>query len=164
MSQWLRDILLSSGDRHPLMAVAGCLGLLASHLEDKNPESRRLVYDLRQLCLGFDISKEQREKLREHDLVTADGSLEPVMKDAVLAAVRGEGHGLYLVSPFTEVLDRSLVQFLDAKDRIESFLPREEAERLLASDPLAALPTALKLWASRAATGGHPPSSPGSAR
>jgi hypothetical protein len=138
MSHFDRVIQLSSGVRWPLRTVAGCVGQLEAYLDTDDPKERDLVYFLRQVCLGQKISDEQREALRTYGLLqTSDGQLEPQMKDVVLAAVRGEGRALHVVSPFTDSWDRALSDFLNARIRIRSEIDdRGEYEAFLKDDPL----------------------------
>jgi hypothetical protein len=167
MSPFRRDVVLSSGAICPLTGVSGCFGLLASHLEDA--VTRHLVHALRELCLGRQISTDLMEGLREHGLIGVNEQFDVVMKAVVLAAVRGEGHNLYLVSPFTDSWDRQLSEFLDARDRIRVVLP-DEADRILAEkDPLARgamhyLDRGIRSgddWTSRLKGSGRVPNGPG---
>jgi hypothetical protein len=68
--------------------------------------------------------------------LSADGELDPVVRAVVLAAVRGAGRVLHLSSPFTDENDRAVAEFISARDHIRCSLPDDEAQRLLAEDPL----------------------------
>ncbi len=129
-----RPVLLSTGTRWPIGAVAGCLGLLGSFLEE--PETRPLVTNLRQLCFGLEIAPERLSELSQAGLLRVNGTLDPLMRDVVLAAVRGTGNNLYLDPPFTEPLDRTIAELVLARDHIQASLPREMAEVVLGYDPL----------------------------
>lgn len=130
-----RPTVLASGARCPFLAVSGALGLLESLLAEA--DTRPLVGDLRRLCLGEDVPAERLEPLRREGLIGTDGAVKAPLKEVVLAALRGEGEGLHVVSPFTTAWDRTLHQFLDARDGIRSTLPPAEADRLIREDLLA---------------------------
>lgn len=124
---------LSTGEVVPLLSAARWL----SHLSDcvRTPDDEwDIVYHLRQACLGHPPAPEIMAALAADDFVTADGEVDPVVRAVVLAAVRGEGRALHLVSPFTEASDRMIANFVAAREYLEVELSPAEFQELLAGD------------------------------
>lgn len=141
-----RISLLANGASVPLATAAPYFALLRSHLD--NPDAEwDVVFHLRETCLGRKLEPEQIRTLAAEGLLGRDGRPDPVLRAVVLSAVRGEGRALHLVSPFTDPVDRAIVEYLAAKDYLSTALEPAEARELFADD----LPGALRAAAAAAA-------------
>jgi hypothetical protein len=125
-----RVATLANGDRVPLWQAAHQYAIVKGYLESPDSEWN-LVYYLRQLCLGREVEPEQRAALAREALIGEDGRVDPVLNAVMLSAVRGEERLLHLDSPFVDVQDRLITEFLVARDE----LPREVLAAIAAEDP-----------------------------
>jgi len=138
-----RLVVLANGASVSLGAVVANLGLLRSYLESPDSEWD-VVYHLREVCLGRTIDAETARTLIHEGLLQPDGNVETDLRAVVLSAVRGEGRLLHVTSPFTDPLDRAMVEYLNADDYLESHLERSAKEAFLADNPLKNLRAAIK--------------------
>ena len=88
------------------------------------------------MALGNTLNPEVTKELCEEGLLNDSGALDQVRKDVILSAVRGEGHNLFLNSPFTNFNERTIAEFMTARDRIRLLLPRNESEKIITTDPM----------------------------
>lgn len=124
--------LLSTGVRLPLPRVAACLRLL-DRLLSGSAEDRALVVEFRRACLsGESAPRGSWAALNRYGFAYPDGEIEPAAREVVLAAVRGEGSNLYLMSPYVSFWDKTLSDFYISRRAIRAALSEEEAERLIA--------------------------------
>src|ERR1700733_9061520 len=131
MSLLHQQIMLSSGLQFPLAAVSRNLAMLRQHLDSGITEKRVVLYELRQLCLGRKVSPAAQRNLKDAGFLSEDGTMEPVLKGVVLSALQGEGYGLYVISPFTSSLDRTLAEYIQSRERILAEVPENDAKRFL---------------------------------
>lgn len=68
------------------------------------------VYLLREVALGRPIENGPRDALIQKKLLDSDGEIDPEFRDIILSSVQGEDRLLHLISPFTNSLDRALVE------------------------------------------------------
>ena len=64
--------------------------------------------------------------LIDRGLVRENRTIDPVLRQVILTAVRGEGYGLFVVTPFTDPVDRAVADLLMSRAKLEELLPREE--------------------------------------
>lgn len=125
------EVQLSTGVRAPLVIVAGTIFLL-ERLLDGPPRDRELVVQLRKACLTDGrFSAEFQQEMTDNGLASADGTVEPVVREVVRAAIRGEGNDLHLASPFTTAWDRAVSNLLISLDSVRAILPAEQANALI---------------------------------
>ena len=133
----LRDkiVLLGTGARSPLFEVASALSLLDVMLAGR-PEERECVFALRTTCLtGATLPERIAGPLIEDGVLRSDGTVDPVVREVVLAALRGEGEGLFVVSPFTDPLDRAVSDLIISQMKVEALLPPEQLAELFPTPP-----------------------------
>ena len=141
------------------------MGLLKSYLEYPDLEWDG-VYYLREVCLGRPIEPEQTRTLVREQLLRDDGSVDPAMQAVVLSAVRGEGRVLHIESPFTAPLDRSVAEYLIARDYVRSHFDDANARAIFNYDPVGRTLDLLprpKTWTGREDDRTDPPGEPGTA-
>lgn len=106
---FLREMTLSNEDRVSLPLAASTLLMLDSFLSSAEPARRVAVFHLRETCLGRgDVSAGLKELLVGARLMNDKGKIDPQVRAVVLSAVRGDGHALTLVSPYTTHWDRTI--------------------------------------------------------
>lgn len=130
-----RLITLANSSRVPFEAACLHLNTLVSYLEDPSLEWDVLPL-LRRVCLGETLDPEQTRALGHEQLLQPDGSVEPVLKAVVLAAVRGEGQLLHIDSPFTDPLDRAMADYFCAREYVRTRMEPAAAAAFFARDPL----------------------------
>lgn len=138
------EVVLANGGRALLNEVAGTL-ILIDHLLDSNSEDRDLVLDLRAACLsGKPVASPSAVGLAKFSVLDDDGTVVPVVRDVVLAAVRGEGRALFTVSPFTTTADRVVADLVASRLKALAILPPDQLEVI---DPKVSVST--DPWADR---------------
>lgn len=125
-----KTVRLSTGEAVDLGLASAYLDLLDG-LAHGDAGGRDALVRLRRVCLGGDIAPEDVPPLRENQLLLADGTVDPQLRAVVLAAVRGQGGGFHLESPFTEAWDRTVSDLFRARDRVRFELGNERAAELL---------------------------------
>lgn len=126
------SVLLATGIQAPLLGVTGALFLL-DRLLASTPDNRKLVGQLRQACLTAQpVSPELAATFAYYGFGDADGTIDPVVQQVVLAAVRGEDIDLHIVSPYVNAWDRALSDLVISREKIRGKLPTEQAETLIA--------------------------------
>lgn len=130
-----RDIVLANGASVPLIRAAANFGILRESLAP-HKEGWSSVALLRKVCFDQPIEDEQRQSLQSQGFLNHDGEVDPVMREVVLASLRGTEKQLYLDSPFTEDWDRTLADLLNAREEIRVHLSPHEASELLMDEPV----------------------------
>jgi hypothetical protein len=125
--------LLASGARVSLVSASVVL-LLLDRMLNGTMATRNLVIRLREACLTENVIPEAiLSKLTEEGFATSNGEINPLVKEIVRTAVRGEGSDLHLVTPFVSPWDRALSDFVISREKIRGGLPPEQAEPLIAA-------------------------------
>jgi hypothetical protein len=130
-----RDIVLANGASVPLIRAAANFGILRESLAPDH-EGWSSAALLRKVCFDQPIEEEQRQTLQTQGLLNQEGEVDPVMREVVLASLRGTGKQLYLDSPFTEDWDRTLADLLNAREEIRTHLNPHQASELLMDEPV----------------------------
>jgi hypothetical protein len=158
-----RIALLSTGAKVPLVGAAGILGLL-DRLLDGTPEQRSLVIRLRQACLTDEPpAAADAAAFIDHGFAKDHGSIDPVAREVVLAAVHGTGTSIQVVSPFVNLWDQTLAELIVSHAKVRGALEQNEAEQVLAeADALAGGSAQGRSWLTdilmrRPPNGGVPP-------
>lgn len=141
-----RDTVLANGGRVPLAdAVDHYDRLRAAVGADDNEWD--VLYHLRELALGRPVEDIVRRSFARDGLLDPDGELDATFRDVILSSVRGQDRVLHLDSPFTDSLDRSLAEYVTARQDVEAAaalrqLDPEQARTLLFPDRLDHAPDA----------------------
>lgn len=147
-----KEVILSNGEIVPRSTATQVLLVLDGLLSSAVPGDRHLVFCLREACLGREWP-EHTDKARLQGLghLEANGSVNADVKAVVLAAIRGEGSSLSIVSPFTTRWDRILSDLARSRYLVRLRLPEDTAELLIASDDLGQAGTIeeLRQWANK---------------
>jgi hypothetical protein len=95
-------------------------------------EGRVVVHSLREVCLGLHptVPVQVQKRLIDEGFMMEDGTVVPEIKKIVLASVRGEESGLFLVSPFVSHLDRTLCDLLISQENVREYFPEDQAQLL----------------------------------
>ena len=123
-----RTVLLASGATVPLReAVVHYTALVT--FAGCNDGEWDVLHLLRQACLGQPLDPGQRLALAREGLLDGAGKIEPVLREVVLASVRGQGRVLYIDCPFVTHLDRAVAEFEGARDVIRTHLDDPQVAR-----------------------------------
>jgi hypothetical protein len=156
-----RVAVLTTGARVLLQSVAVILMSLET-LNAGTPEERVALLALRKACLAdkSTIPTSASTLLRGAGLIEGDQLIPPAVRQVVLAAVQGEGDGIHIASPYTDLLDRAISDLTTSLAKVEAVLPLEQLATLLQD-----MPGGVESWVQRikrangSGTGFPPPSS-----
>ena len=124
------SVLLATGVQ-ALLTVTGTLFLLDRMLASK-PADRALVVQLRKACLtNKPVEPEDAAAFAHYGFAEDDGTFDPIVREVVRAAIRGEDTDLHLVSPFVNAWDRALSDLVISREKVRVELPPEQAESLI---------------------------------
>lgn len=112
-----RTAVLSNGSAVTLAEAVKWFDRLQS-AKDADDLEWEPLYHLRQLALGKTIAPEAVQTFIRAGLLGSDGTLDNRFREIILSSIRGEDRDLHLESPFTEKLDRSLAEFVHAREVI----------------------------------------------
>lgn len=127
-------ITLTNGAQVPVGSLTSYLNLLQSHLGTPDQEWD-VVYFLRELCLGRSIEPEQQRAVAGVGLLESDGTVHPLLRDVVLASIKGRGRVLTLELPYTDVTDEAMCEFIRHREYLRHMLPDPQAEELFRTSP-----------------------------
>jgi hypothetical protein len=156
------EVLLANGARLPRADVVPRLYLL-ERLSHETGRGRELLGVLRKSSLTGDaVPHGTQHELSERGVLMENGTVDPATRQVVLAAVRGEGDGLFVVTPYTSSWDRTFSDLILSRQKVRATMPPDVAELLIASRDTGEANTVreLRKWVNVV---GHPENGPGSA-
>jgi hypothetical protein len=132
-----REVQLSNGTRLPASAAsilyAQLQGLHAN--SHQMPQWGKLLFHLREAALEHGpVPQELVPVGMRLRLLEPNGKLASYVKEMVLASVHGVGGGLFVLSPYTSRVDRTIAELAYARHSVRTCFPPEVAELLLRSD------------------------------
>jgi hypothetical protein len=157
-----KEVVLANGARLPRVDVIPRLYLL-DVLAHGIGRERELLRALRDSCLtGNPVSPDAQRELAERGVLVGDGTVDPTTRQVVLAAVRGEDDGLFVVTPYTSAWDRTVSDLILSRQKVRALVPPDVAELLIASRDTGEANTVreLRKWVSVV---GRPDNRPGGA-
>jgi len=125
-------VVLCTGARVPLLSVAAILMSLET-LNTGTPSERAALVALRKTSLkDQSITPDaSSDLLVEAGLIDADYSIPEAVRQVVLASIRGEADGIYLGSPYTDLLDRAISDLIISLAKVGAVLPPEQLATIL---------------------------------
>lgn len=121
-----REVTLANGAVVPFLQAEGLYSHLVSFASVPGSQELMLLGRLRAWCFGHSLSPEDLAQLQQADFVGKDGKLHPVLREVVLASLRGQGSSLYLDSPFTKHADRDVSEVMAGLRRLQAGCSQEE--------------------------------------
>jgi hypothetical protein len=160
-----KEVLLANGAWLPRADVIPRLYLL-ERLSHETGRGRILLTVLRESSLtGNAVPHDMQDELSKRGVLMEDGTVDPATRQVVLAAVRGEGDGLFIVTPYTSSWDRTFSDLILSRQKVRAAMPPEVAELLIGSRDVGEANTVreLRKWVTtvgrtESGPGGAPPS------
>jgi hypothetical protein len=132
-----RTAQLATGAAVPLREAALHYSALLDFAAVRDDGEWDLLHLLRRACLGEPLDPGQRHALAREGLLDGEGGVNPVLRQVVLASVRGQDRGLYVDCPFVTALDRAVAEFEHSRQVIRTGVDDPQvATTYLTTDPL----------------------------